>query len=74
MKLIKESKHYLGHSLGGLFALHILFTNLNAFQNYFISSPSIWWNNQSVLEKEENLISELNNARLKQEYFLQWVH
>ncbi|TKI88134.1 alpha/beta hydrolase, partial [Bacillus wiedmannii] len=59
-----------GHSLGGLFALHILFTNLNAFQSYFISSPSIWWNNQSVLEKEENLINELNNAKVETGVFL----
>ena len=40
------------------------------FKNYFISSPSIWWNNQSVLEKEENLINELNNAKVKTRVFL----
>ncbi|CJG62500.1 Ferri-bacillibactin esterase BesA [Streptococcus pneumoniae] len=50
--------------------MHILFTNLNAFQNYFISSPSIWWNNKSVLEKEENLIIELNNAKFETGVFL----
>lgn len=70
----KGKQTLFGHSLGGLFALHILFTNINAFQNYFISSPSIWWNNQSVLEKEGNLINELNKAKVKTGVFLQLVH
>ncbi|MDM5155911.1 alpha/beta hydrolase-fold protein [Bacillus sp. DX1.1] len=51
-----------GHSLGGLFALYVLFTNINAFQTYFISSPSIWWNNQSILEKESAFINELDKV------------
>ncbi|KFN02796.1 alpha/beta hydrolase [Bacillus clarus] len=59
-----------GHSLGGLFALHVLFTNINAFQNYFISSPSIWWNNQSVLEKEGTFIKELNKENAEARVFL----
>jgi len=32
-----------GHSLGGLFTLHTLFTQPNAFQTYIASSPSVWW-------------------------------
>ncbi|WP_242219322.1 alpha/beta hydrolase [Bacillus cereus group sp. BfR-BA-01380] len=59
-----------GHSLGGLFALHVLFTNIHAFQTYFISSPSIWWNNQSVLEKESNFINELNKMNSEIGVFL----
>jgi hypothetical protein len=66
----KGKQTLFGHSLGGLFALHTLFTNINAFQNYFISSPSIWWNNQSLLEKEENLINELNIAKAETGIFL----
>ncbi|HEK9102300.1 TPA: alpha/beta hydrolase [Bacillus pseudomycoides] len=59
-----------GHSLGGLFALHVLFTNTNAFQNYFISSPSIWWNNQSVLENKAAFINELDRASSEVGVFL----
>lgn len=32
-----------GHSLGGLFTLHALFTQTQAFSHYIAASPSIWW-------------------------------
>ena len=38
-----------GHSLGGLFALHALFSHPDHFRTYLILSPSIWWDNRSVL-------------------------
>lgn len=66
----RERQTIFGHSLGGLFALHVLFTNTNAFQNYFISSPSIWWNNQSVLEREAEFINKLKRASTEVGVFL----
>lgn len=33
-----------GHSYGGLFTLNTLFTCRHAFQHYYASSPSVWWN------------------------------
>lgn len=41
-----------GHSLGGLFALYTMFQKPNSFQNYFVSSPSIWWDQKSILNLE----------------------
>lgn len=38
-----------GHSLGGLFALHALFTHPEYFQTYLVLSPSIWWDGRAVL-------------------------
>lgn len=38
-----------GHSLGGLFALHALFSHPEYFRTYLILSPSIWWHERSVL-------------------------
>lgn len=32
-----------GHSFGGLFALHALFTRPDAFSHIIAASPSIWW-------------------------------
>jgi predicted alpha/beta superfamily hydrolase len=41
-----------GHSLGGLAVLRALFTEPSAFRTFVAASPSIWWNDKSVLEGE----------------------
>lgn len=41
-----------GHSLGGLFVLGVMFKHPEAFNDYVASSPSIWWDNKSVLKDE----------------------
>jgi predicted alpha/beta superfamily hydrolase len=41
-----------GHSLGGLFVLHTLFRQPDAFQTYLASSPSLWWGNRRLLAAE----------------------
>lgn len=46
-----------GHSLGGLFALYALLTKPHAFQYYIAGSPSIHWNKQFLLEKEQQFMS-----------------
>ena len=33
-----------GHSLGGLFVLHALFTRPHLFARYVAADPSVWWN------------------------------
>ncbi|PTM41815.1 alpha/beta hydrolase-fold protein [Bosea sp. 124] len=43
----------VGHSYGGLFALHTLFTRPGLFASYVASSPSIWWNDRAILATEE---------------------
>lgn len=39
----------IGQSLGGLFATEVLFKNPDLFDNYIIVSPSLWWDNESLL-------------------------
>ncbi|MYZ43967.1 alpha/beta hydrolase [Schauerella aestuarii] len=39
-----------GHSYGGLFALHVLLTQPNAFTRYVAASPSFWWNGRYLLQ------------------------
>ncbi|MNJ28703.1 Ferri-bacillibactin esterase BesA [compost metagenome] len=41
-----------GHSLGGLFVLHALFSRPQTFQNYVAGSPSIWWGSHEVLKQK----------------------
>lgn len=47
-----NSKTLIGESLGGLFAAEVLLTKPNLFDKYIIVSPSIWWDNGSILKKQ----------------------
>ncbi|KAL3459467.1 Alpha/Beta hydrolase protein [Aspergillus heterothallicus] len=38
-----------GHSYGGLFTLHSLFTRSSSFDVYLAASPSIWWSDRFIL-------------------------
>ncbi|MEO7564186.1 MAG: alpha/beta hydrolase-fold protein, partial [Sphingomicrobium sp.] len=42
----------MGYSLGGLFALNVLFRHPDSYRSYVIGSPSIWWNDREVLKHE----------------------
>ena len=43
-------KTLIGQSLGGLLATEILFKKPDLFDNYIIASPSLWWDDESLLE------------------------
>jgi len=44
----------VGQSLGGLLATEILLKKEQMFSNYIIVSPSLWWDNQSLLSYASN--------------------
>lgn len=44
----------VGHSYGGLFVLHALFTRPGLFAAHVAGSPSIWWNDRAILASEES--------------------
>lgn len=46
-------KVYLGHSYGGLFGAFVLATRPAMFQTYLLSSPSVWFDRQSILQLAE---------------------
>ena len=52
-----------GHSLGGLFALHALYTRSGAFATYAAGSPSLWWGAGRMLGEPEALFAEHNAGR-----------
>src|SRR6185503_3881208 len=47
-----DAEILFGHSFGGLFALHALFTAPDSFDVYLIASPSILFSDRIVLKRE----------------------
>ena len=41
-----------GHSLGGLFTLHVMFSDTARYSRYLAGSPSLWWDNRFMLDVE----------------------
>jgi len=60
----KSRQTLFGHSLGGLFTLHVLFTHPAAFTNYVAASPSIWWNGRSILKEEGAFTQQIRESSL----------
>ena len=46
-----EMKTIIGQSLGGLLATEILFKEPELFDNYIIVSPSLWWDDEKLLDE-----------------------
>ena len=44
-----------GHSLGGLFTTYCLLNSTGVFSRYGINSPSLWWNNDELLNQADSL-------------------
>jgi predicted alpha/beta superfamily hydrolase len=47
-------KALFGHSYGGIFALHALFTAPSLFDTFIAASPIIWWNRSFLTRIEES--------------------
>ncbi|MBL4664122.1 MAG: alpha/beta hydrolase [Flavobacteriaceae bacterium] len=54
---VSKEKTIIGQSLGGLLATEILLNKPELFDNYIIVSPSLWWDDESLLKKTINLKS-----------------
>lgn len=53
-----NSKTIIGQSLGGLLATEILLKNPELFNKYIIISPSLWWDDASLLKQSSDLLKE----------------
>lgn len=51
-----------GHSFGGLFVLHALFTRPMLFSRYAAASPSIWWGQTQVLRSADRFVARHSGA------------
>jgi predicted alpha/beta superfamily hydrolase len=56
-------KYLFGQSLGGLLATEILLKKPEMFNNYFIISPSLWWDDQSLLKQAPQLLSKIPDTK-----------
>lgn len=52
----KSREAIFGHSFGGLFALHTLFTRPESFRFYVAASPSIWFAKRLILDRMDGFI------------------
>jgi hypothetical protein len=59
-----------GHSLGGLFALHTLFTHPESFRTYLVLSPSIWFNHGVVLKSEATFAAAVKSGKVSPRVFV----
>lgn len=55
-----------GHSLGGLFALHTLFTRPDAFHAIIAASPSLFWHDQEMRKEEHDFVERLEAGKIQQ--------
>ena len=57
LPLHAQQQTLVGHSYGGLFTLHTLFTRPAMFQQYVAASPSLWWGNGTLLQECHRFIA-----------------
>lgn len=60
----KTADTYLfGQSLGGLLATEILLKKPEMFTHYFIISPSLWWDDESLLKQADHLLTKISDTK-----------
>lgn len=58
-----SSKTIIGQSLGGLLATEIFLKRPELFDNYLIVSPSLWWDDESLLNQVPDLLAKQNHQK-----------
>lgn len=62
IKVNTRQQSLFGHSFGGLFVLHTFMTHPETFQRYIAASPSLWFDNYALLNRQ---VDWLNNKANK---------
>ena len=57
-----DARLLIGQSLGGLFAAEILLKKPELFHGYMIVSPSVWWDNGSLLNLQPGFLADPSKA------------
>lgn len=53
---VSSDRTLIGQSLAGLLATEVLLKKPQLFNNYIIMSPSLWWDNESLLRQAQSLL------------------
>lgn len=56
-----DHRTLIGHSLGGLFAMHVLYENPDLFDNYIALDPSLWWGKKYLMEHKDEIINNIKS-------------
>ncbi|MFT3980693.1 MAG: alpha/beta hydrolase-fold protein [Ferruginibacter sp.] len=59
---VNATRYLIGQSLGGLVAAEILLKKPELFTHYFIISPSLWWDKESLLKAAPALLKQHTNV------------
>ncbi len=68
IKVNAQQQSLFGHSFGGLFALHTFFSKPQTFQRYIAASPSLWFDNYALLNRQAEWLK--NKAHTTQNVML----
>ncbi|MGK6320330.1 alpha/beta hydrolase [Sphingomonas sp. DT-204] len=60
-----ERQALFGHSRGGLFVLHTLFTRPEMFRTYIAASPAIWWRDRFILTEQRRFAARAAAGEIK---------
>lgn len=63
---VAANRTLIGHSMGGLITINILLKHPHLFDNYIAIDPSMWWDNNKLLNESATLLRNKNfeNRRL----------
>ncbi len=65
-RIDRDRQALFGHSLGGLLAIHALFTRPGAFHAIIAASPSLFWHQQEMLQEERAFAAALQAGKIQQ--------
>ena len=63
---VSSSRTLIGHSMGGLQVINILLKHKELFDNYIAIDPSMWWDDQKLLNESASILHDrpFDNKRL----------
>lgn len=64
-RIDRDRETLMGHSFGGLFTLHTLFTRPEAFDNYVAVSASIWYGGRMLLDEADAFAVKLREGGVR---------